>query len=57
MKGQALSEIKLTLFSTISYNLFKVTLQADYHFIFKIKFGRVQKFEILRFFTTVLKDD
>ena len=35
----------------------KVTLQADYHFIFKIKFGRVQKFEILRFFTTVLRDD
>ena len=36
---------------------FKITLQADCHFIFKIKFGRVQKFEILRFFTTVLRDD
>ena len=35
----------------------KVTLQADYHFIFKIKFERVKKFEILRFFTTVLRDD
>ena len=35
----------------------KVTLQADYHFIFKIKFERGKKFEILRFFTTVLRDD